>query len=83
LQDADQLWQLSPPAKSALEVVLSEPSAALKLAWTVRRTAPLASGKGGPDCEAEVTVTLAGESRMQLLEVGDNSTLFNPQPQLM
>lgn len=69
IQDSDQLWQLSPPARSALEVVLAEPSAALKLGWAITRTAPLASTKGGPVCEGEITVQLAGETRMQLLEV--------------
>jgi hypothetical protein len=68
-QDSDHLWRLSPPARSALQVVLSEPSAALHMTWAVTRTAPLASGKGGPECAADVTVTLAGESRQQLLEV--------------
>lgn len=69
VQDSDHLWRLSPPARSALQVVLSEPSAALRMTWAVTRTAPLASGKGGPECAADVTVTLAGESRQQLLEV--------------
>lgn len=68
-QDSDHLWRLSPPARAALQVVLSEPAAALRLSWAVTRTAPLASGKGGPECAADVTVTLAGESRQQLLEV--------------
>lgn len=69
LQDSDQLWQLSPPARSALAVVLQEPSAALQLSWSIIRTAPLASGKGGPGCEGQINVMLAGETRMQLLEV--------------
>lgn len=69
LQDSDHLWRLSPPARSALKVVLSEPRAALHMTWAITRTAPLASGKGGPECAADVTVTLAGESRQQLLEV--------------
>eukprot|EP00775_Hariotina_reticulata_P007362 gene7362-7573_t len=68
-QDSDVLWKLSPPARSALEVVLSEPSAHLRIGWKISRTAPLASGKGGPTCQGEVLVPLAGESRMQLLEV--------------
>jgi hypothetical protein len=69
-QDSDHLWRLSPPARSALRVVLSEPAAALRISWSVTRTAPLASAKGGPECAADVTLTLAGESREQLLEVG-------------
>lgn len=69
LQDSDHLWRLSPPARTALEVVLAEPGASLRMSWSVMRTAPLASGKGGPECTADVTVTLAGESRQQLREV--------------
>lgn len=64
-----------------LQVVLSEPAAALRLSWAVTRTAPLASGKGGPDCAADVTVTLAGESRQQLLEV--RTKLFLRLPLLL
>lgn len=69
LQDSDSLWRLSPPARAALSVVLNEPAAALRMSWSIMRTGPLASGKGGPECTADVTVTLAGESRQQLLEV--------------
>lgn len=75
LQDSDHLWRLSPPARAALEIVLSEPAAALHMTWTITRTAPLASGKGGPECAADVALTLAGESRQQLLEVSGQSII--------
>ena len=83
LQDSDQLWRLSPPARSALQVVLAEPAAALSMSWSITRTAPLASGKGGPECAADVTITLAGESRQRLMEVRPscNAGIFDPSLQ--
>jgi hypothetical protein len=69
-QDSDVMWSITPPAKAALSAVLQEPAAALTLSWSLLRTAPLASSRGGPLCSTDLTLPLAGESRRQLLEVG-------------
>jgi hypothetical protein len=63
------VWSISPPTKVALSAVLQEPAAALTLSWSLLRTAPLASSRGGPLCSTDLTLPLAGESRRQLLEV--------------
>lgn len=69
LQDADQLWAVTPPAEAALWQLLSSHAAELRIGWRVERTAPPASAHGGPACDGSVAVRLAGASRSQLLDV--------------
>lgn len=70
-QDSDHLWQLSPPVRQALVTALSNSLAArLLLTWSLMRSAPLASYRGGgPSCQAVVDVELSADTKTQLLQV--------------
>jgi len=70
-QDADRLWEVSPPAEAALRRLLESPGAELRIGWRVSRTAPPPSPHGGPVCDGSVAVPLAGLSRAHLLQVLD------------
>jgi hypothetical protein len=68
-QDSDTSWRLSPPARAALQELLRQPGAALALSWSLLRSAPLATSRGGPQCSASLSVPLSGRTRAELAEV--------------
>ncbi|KAK9824077.1 hypothetical protein WJX72_007565 [[Myrmecia] bisecta] len=68
-QDADELWQATPVARSALYDLLDEPDAAMSFGWTIVRSGPAPSVHGNPVCQGSDLVKLAGETRAQLREM--------------
>jgi hypothetical protein len=62
--------------------MLNESDAALGLAWTLTRSAPLEGKHGGPICQGTREVTLSGASRKAILDVLQvhACSLLNPFP---
>ncbi|KAG1661156.1 hypothetical protein FOA52_002531 [Chlamydomonas sp. UWO 241] len=69
-QESRDVWALSPPMRASLSRLLESPdSVALKLGWSLQRSAPMATQHGGPGCEGVVSVALSDMSSAALLEV--------------
>ncbi|MEW5302433.1 MAG: hypothetical protein WDW36_005220 [Sanguina aurantia] len=69
-QDSDTVWRMTPPARAALMSALASATPPLlRMMYSVQRSGPAVSGRGGPSCSLTLEIPLSAATTDELLQV--------------